>query len=529
MTIPDKYFQSAEGGNPEAQYHIGECYCHGHDIQKDLKQAIYWLNRAAEQGFPKALNLLGDIYNSGEGVPQNLQLAFELYARAAKQGDSEGQKNLGIMYEEGCGTEKDLQKALESYLKAANQGHPEAMMILGDIYFEGSADIPKVFAKAGRWYRAAADKRYSPALIKLGRLHLINAQELLEKDRARRLPIQNEYREAVNCFKAAGKSGVFWIGFLTFTGEAVGLDKERGISLIIQAANSGDGSAQEYLGERYFLGDGVPQDLENAKHWSKLAASQGNSIAAANLAWFSDSYWENLGAETILWRKSWGNNCQAAIEWHKQEYWRKYPRDSSLWHKSELWKDVCGEDVIAWHQHFGQKPITAYCWFKLDYWKDRISIAEAWSKYFKRDAATTEIWHKVPHWAGTQAKIVCDWRKAWGEDAATAAEWHAIKEWEDIPVRAYEWHTAPTWKGVDTKTITKWRIEFGADCEKAGLWYAEPYWRDKIVWAEYYCYKFPQKLTPLTAKEHHILHPNGPGSLGGYDRWRDSDTGGWNQ
>jgi len=44
-------------------------------------------------------------------------------------------------------------------------------------------------------------------------------------------------------------------------------------------AKSGSASAQKMLGSMYYLGDGVPKDLEKAYAWYKLAANQGDAGA----------------------------------------------------------------------------------------------------------------------------------------------------------------------------------------------------------------------------------------------------------
>lgn len=46
--------ESAEKGDAEAQYALGESYCCGEDGFWDTKQAIYWWCQAAAQSHPQA-------------------------------------------------------------------------------------------------------------------------------------------------------------------------------------------------------------------------------------------------------------------------------------------------------------------------------------------------------------------------------------------------------------------------------------------------------------------------------------------
>ncbi len=52
----------------------------------------------------------------------------------------------------------------------------------------------------------------------------------------------------------------------------------------VPLANAGDCDAQFRLGTLYFLGAGVPQSDENARHWLLAAANQGQAFAQVLLA-----------------------------------------------------------------------------------------------------------------------------------------------------------------------------------------------------------------------------------------------------
>jgi hypothetical protein len=62
------------------------------------------------------------------------------------------------------------------------------------------------------------------------------------------------------------------------------LDKKKAVQLFRMAADRGNASAQNNLGLAYWKGDGCSQDLEEARRWFTLAASQGLNEAKSALA-----------------------------------------------------------------------------------------------------------------------------------------------------------------------------------------------------------------------------------------------------
>ena len=50
-------------------------------------------------------------------------------------------------------------------------------------------------------------------------------------------------------------------------------------------AEQGDADAQDSLCYMYYFGDGVEQDLAEAKRWATKAAEQGHELAEVHLRW----------------------------------------------------------------------------------------------------------------------------------------------------------------------------------------------------------------------------------------------------
>jgi TPR repeat protein len=160
-------WRSAELGNPEAQFRVGNMYHEGHGVPLNYTEALRWFHRAADQGSPKAQYALGYMYDLGQGLPRDYSQAFYWYRKAADQGNSRAQCGLGAMYYEGRGVQQDFGEAARWYRRAADQGHPKAQYDLGYMYEFGEG-LTKDLVEAKRWYRLAADQRDPQALVAVG-------------------------------------------------------------------------------------------------------------------------------------------------------------------------------------------------------------------------------------------------------------------------------------------------------------------------------------------------------------------------
>ena len=73
-----------------------------------------------------------------------------------------------------------------------------------------------------------------------------------------------------------------------------------------QAANQGDAIAQSVLGSRYYDGDLVTKDYQQAVYWYTKAANQGDATAQGGIG---DCYLHGHGVE---------KDCSKALEWYKK-------------------------------------------------------------------------------------------------------------------------------------------------------------------------------------------------------------------
>jgi len=81
--------QADKKNNPVASYALGTWYLHGTYVEKDLRKAIYYLNKASHGEVKEAFYDLAVCYEKGVGVKKNLQKAFENYLTASYLGDKD--------------------------------------------------------------------------------------------------------------------------------------------------------------------------------------------------------------------------------------------------------------------------------------------------------------------------------------------------------------------------------------------------------------------------------------------------------
>lgn len=135
--------KSAESGNAEAQYWLGEIYfgeCYFEEvIPRNPEKAIEYFKRASQQNEPAAIYALGCCYMKGNGIKKNLDIARELFERneclefyassvASHYLDGEILPN---------SPEQSLSKGIELLKMASRKGNPYAKEKLGEYYYKG--------------------------------------------------------------------------------------------------------------------------------------------------------------------------------------------------------------------------------------------------------------------------------------------------------------------------------------------------------------------------------------------------------
>jgi TPR repeat protein len=289
--------KSAEQGDPNAQFKVGNMYYHGQGISKNYEQAIKWYwkasekgdikwyQNAAENGNVEAQYILGHMYYRGQGVPRDYNEAAKWYQRAAEGGNTLAQVELGGMYEVGQGVPDNHQQAVKWYEKAAEQGYSEAQYRCGLMYFYGNREkgVSKDYQQAIKWFLKASEQGYFSALFQLG--------EIYEEGKA----VPQDYQQAVKWFLKSAEEGDYGeslvrtkIRVMYNEGKCKLQDYEKVIKMIQKKAEQGEESAQFELAEMYLYGDIlgpsskpllIPQDYQQSISWYLKLAERGGSFA----------------------------------------------------------------------------------------------------------------------------------------------------------------------------------------------------------------------------------------------------------
>jgi hypothetical protein len=125
----EKLHPLAEEDVARAQFRLGIMYNQGRTVVKNKDLARQWIARALPTILRAAQNNeawaqadLGTAYELGVGVNKNMRHAASWYQKAADQGYAGAQTNLGVLYGSGYGVQYDRQRAVYWLKLAAAQG-----------------------------------------------------------------------------------------------------------------------------------------------------------------------------------------------------------------------------------------------------------------------------------------------------------------------------------------------------------------------------------------------------------------------
>jgi TPR repeat protein len=121
----------ADAGDTSAQMKLGRAYLNGDGVAKDEAAAFKWYKKAAEQGNAEAHNLVGEMYRAGEGVDKNKEEALRWYHLSARQGNADAMCNLGAAYYNGDGTDVNDSLSYSWFLMAKEKGCTRAAEAVG--------------------------------------------------------------------------------------------------------------------------------------------------------------------------------------------------------------------------------------------------------------------------------------------------------------------------------------------------------------------------------------------------------------
>lgn len=230
-------FRMAREGDPLAADLMGDYYYIG--IPPNPVEAERFFRIAIAKGYPRSMAALGVDQMRDGGIPQNKKEAIFHLEKAAQQNLPVGLMNLGVAYQRGDGVPQNLSKAKALIGKAAERAHEPARKALLAL---DANQVPKPSTVGSQAPKPAPKPKVSSAPSVVSQLP-VNLKGL---DSA-----------TVHCVKAA---------------------------------QAGNAEAQRRLGLMFWVGKGVPQDMDKAKAWLTLAAGQGDAQAVKRLALLEKIY-----------------------------------------------------------------------------------------------------------------------------------------------------------------------------------------------------------------------------------------------
>jgi TPR repeat protein len=260
---------AARGGDVEALYLLFYACQIGAEGDDARDAADSLLERAAATGFPPArfdyARLLG-IHHDYARATKELQDAYGAGLKKASV-------LIGKMYERGEGVERDPAAAVKWYREGSEFGDPEALLSLANVLSKGFGDTPPDAVKAKELASEAAELRYSPADVYLGKAYASGRQGL-----------RQDPETAMAAFKAAAdlgdRQGMLAIGELDLGGTpGFEPDDRMAVYWIRRAAERGSPRAMIDLAELEKDGKLVEKDVIAARYWYNQAVLNGYAAA----------------------------------------------------------------------------------------------------------------------------------------------------------------------------------------------------------------------------------------------------------
>jgi TPR repeat protein len=238
-----------------AAYATAQQYLRGRGVALDPAIGIQWLQRAARAGHLQAKYELALCYLNGRGVTADEAMAITLLRDAAEAGDSLARAKLQQVYT-AAGLQMPVLKRPRLPVAPAPTMNPEI----------------KPATHAAETALATRPSPGAPAAT------LADARAALDAhDLARAAAI---FTTLANAGDAEAQAH---IGYMTYQGEGVPVDKATAVQWYRKAAVQGNRDAQYNLAVAHAFGDGVARNDAEALLWYHRAAEQGSAVAQYSL------------------------------------------------------------------------------------------------------------------------------------------------------------------------------------------------------------------------------------------------------
>lgn len=161
------WHELANDGDSDSQAWIGAMYANGDGRTASNEKSFEWYLKAAKKGHAMAAANVGAALYMGNGVKKNIKDAIYWLEKSANAGDLNGIFNLAVLYGKGhvkgISEEESFEKAAELYKKASERGHYPSQSRLGYLYSIGKG-VVKDRVQAYLWLTLASQHGIGTAL-----------------------------------------------------------------------------------------------------------------------------------------------------------------------------------------------------------------------------------------------------------------------------------------------------------------------------------------------------------------------------
>ena len=255
------YTLAGAEGNSTAMNNIGWLYLNGLGVNRNLKAAVEWFEKAAQYDNTRAMINLGNIcegYGRDDESNPDYKGAMKWYTKATQLGDQKAKLNLGNLYHYGHGVRKNYRKAAEIYKELAMSGYTEGYFYMG-LYFQKGFHFKQNYDAARYFYEMGAAANDSLSMMNLGVMY------------SKGLGVEVDQEKALYWYIQAGVRGdtlaYVNIGWFFEKGLGVEQDYRQAIYWYNKGAVAGEPHALNNLGAMYESGLGVQKDQKKAEYW----------------------------------------------------------------------------------------------------------------------------------------------------------------------------------------------------------------------------------------------------------------------
>jgi hypothetical protein len=162
---------AATDGKPEAQMLLGQLYFNGEGVEKDIKAALYWYEKAATQDFADAQYRLGSLYFDGKhNIPKDYDKAYQWLQMALENGNKKAKPKVENLFKLDSGKVVNLSESLDVLQEVANKGNKQARFLYSQRLLKGTG-FPQDKVKAVALLTEDAKQGFVKAQKRLGELY----------------------------------------------------------------------------------------------------------------------------------------------------------------------------------------------------------------------------------------------------------------------------------------------------------------------------------------------------------------------